>query len=226
MSTRIVAYIGHAYESYESPRYRWELIGDDADTLTGQEALKDALRKNLLKPTCVGVLLRIPAFGEAPNEFPDLNVESLLKKVDGKEIDRVMKEEKLVLARKVAKIAASIPAGNPLKDELLLQVKKACPGHTGEPMSVPPGLSVSASPEVRCGTCDAFCPQRKICKSYGDFPVDANLVCSTWHQIPAEYNVADFDHHDPYEDLIRGMPESEAREVLLASLKGRVTRSG
>jgi len=219
MKTRLVAYMGHAFDpNSENPKYHWELIGEEADVLAAQQALKDALKKNLLKPTCLGVLARIPRFTEAPIAFDDLNVSSLLKKIEGEEVERIMKEEKLFLASKVSKLASSMKDSS-LRASLVGAIKKACPGHTGEPMREPPGLSVSASPEVRCWTCDAFCSQRMICKSYGDYPVAPELVCSTWHPIPAEYNVADFDHHDMLH-LAKKLPVgSLERKVVLARLK-------
>ena len=84
------------------------------------------------------------------------------------------------LTSRTTKLAASLPHGSPLRKYLVATVKTACPGHLGNPMQVPPALSVASAPGVACGTCTYFCPTRNVCKAFGDYPVSADMVCSAW----------------------------------------------
>ena len=84
------------------------------------------------------------------------------------------------LTARTTKLAASLPHGSPLRRFLVATVKAACPGHLGNPMQVPPQLSVASAPGVSCGSCTYFCPTRDVCKMFGDYPVSADMVCSAW----------------------------------------------
>jgi len=84
------------------------------------------------------------------------------------------------LTSRTTKLAASLPHGSPLRRFLVATVKEACPGHLGNPMQAPPGLSVASAPGMSCGSCTFFCPTRNVCKAFGDYPVSADMVCSAW----------------------------------------------
>jgi hypothetical protein len=84
------------------------------------------------------------------------------------------------LTARTTKLAASLPHGSPLRRLLVATVKAACPGHLGNPMQVPPQLSLTSAPGVSCGSCTYFCPTRNVCKAFGDYPVSADMVCAAW----------------------------------------------
>lgn len=84
------------------------------------------------------------------------------------------------LTARTTKLAAHLPHGSPLRRFLVATVKAACPGHLGNPMQVPPQLSLTSAPGVSCGSCTYFCPTRNVCKAFGDYPVSADMVCAAW----------------------------------------------
>jgi hypothetical protein len=87
------------------------------------------------------------------------------------------------LTKQATRLAASLPEQSKLRRILMASVRLACPGHMGNPMQEPVGLSLAVDPNVSCGTCVYFCPTRKVCKFYGDFPVTDDMVCASWQAV-------------------------------------------
>lgn len=96
------------------------------------------------------------------------------------------------LTARTTKLAARLPHGSLLRRFLVATVKVACPGHLGNPMQVPPQLSMASAPGVACGTCVHFCATRNICKAFGDYPVSADMVCSEWASVDDMSQASEF----------------------------------
>jgi hypothetical protein len=207
---RLVAYFGKTPDPTPSAksRYEWELAGDDALTSAAEAALVDTLRKRIFGRRTVGLVLRVPLFGKSPVSFSGVSMKDLAKKLQGEVSNlvapsggsrtvshpnptnlpeppqgtmlREFAPDPDSLVSRTTKLAASLPHGSRLRRVLVATVKSACPGHLGNPMQVPPGLSVASAPGAACGTCTYFCPTRNVCKAFGDYPVSADMVCSAW----------------------------------------------
>lgn len=76
-----------------------------------------------------------------------------------------------------------------IKEELMRDVSVGAPGMMGsardgmmghETASTPPNLGLAESMDVACGTCVNFCPDTNVCMAFGDYPVEADLVCEAW----------------------------------------------
>ncbi len=51
----------------------------------------------------------------------------------------------------------------------------------------PPNLGSAISMAVSCGTCANFCPDTNTCMAFGNYPVDADLVCDAWQSEHSGY---------------------------------------
>jgi hypothetical protein len=218
----------------EKSRYEWELAGDDALTAAAESAFMDTLRKRIFGPRTVGLVLRIPLFGKAPVSFSGVTLQDLPKKLQGEVahlvapsggsrtvshdtptnmpeapqgtmLNKFHAPEPDALTSRATKLAASLPHGSRLRRILVAAVRAACPGHLGNPMQTPPGLSMAGEPGVACGTCEHYCPTRDVCKAFGDYPVSADMVCSAW---VAEGEAPEFGAMTASVKVAKGTPRS------------------
>ena len=177
MADRLVAYLGLPI-SQTDPTLSWRLVAEDQDSPTARNGFRETMAKQTQSyhGSEQVVYAVIPQFAEAPRRVDDVSAAELLKQMKGEQVMQEAVKVSHLLVRKMA----SLPRKSSLRRLYAARVRKACPGHLGNPMQEPPGLTLAANPAVACGTCSYFCPTRNVCKMFGDYPVTADLVCDAW----------------------------------------------